>query len=253
MTGPSPNQGNNPSGLFLFMLFVSQLAVATFIVLMLHFEGVFDHARAEKQAEEDKWDPILRDAQYKTGIHEAGHAFVARVVQPGRRIDEMWVWTQKKSDAKLLGSVPMLDERDPELSQEENWQAAAIMYFAGQAAEEVILNRYPPDDYQDKDYATDDLWSYCDKPSHPCGECPISSRVGDACLFDGVVAAERARRYQDAKQIVMANREAIIALADELTRQSERDHRRTMTGAQIDAFLKERGIAPIDPRTSSAP
>lgn len=194
---------------------------------------------AEKAKAPEK-EHIGFDTQYEAAIHEAGHAVID--VVSGFRVTSMYIAVDKEKDDRYLGMVHWDSRPDDRRSADEIRRARIAVYYAGNAAELVILNRTPTGDGDDRDNADDRILEHCLEGK--CGECPYNYKVGEACLLSGLISHERTAAQQLTRDLITKHRETVVRLAEELMRQPVKDGRRTMSGEAVETFLTKHGIEP---------
>lgn len=248
----SESNGRLSGGMLIVLLIVNFLVLSA-LAVAIAYHGTSSPAAvccAEK-AEKPGRDHIPFDTQYDAAIHEAGHA-VADVAS-GFRVTSMYVAVDKDKDDKYLGMVHWDTRPDDRRSPDEARRARIVVYYAGNAAEQVILHRSPTGDGDDRDNADDRILETCREGK--CGECPYNYKVGEACLLNGLVSMERGSAQQETYVLISRHRETIVLLANELMGRSVKDGRRTMSGEDIEAFLAGRGVVPtsLEPAPSGDP
>lgn len=236
---PEPRNGRLPDGLNTILLaaILIVLAASTAAAVVVVRRGVTVTCSHSSERAKPAREHIGFDIQYDAAIHEAGHA-VADVVM-GFRVTSMYVAVDKDKDDKYLGMVNWDVLPDDRRSEDESRHARIVVYYAGNVAEQVILGRSMTGG-GDRDNADDRILEAC--RDGECGECPPDSRVGEACLLNGLVNNGRAAAKRETHGLIGAHRETVVFLANELMRQPVVDGRRTMTGEAVEAFLKARGI-----------
>lgn len=204
-------------------------------------------ASAPDAAKKIDWEHRSLDDQYKTAVHEAGHAVAARIVRKNLKFKEMWIAVYRDPDVSLLG----LTVTDPDSNTGGPWSTDEDTVFSlgGGAAEKAIFRADPVFDSFDSDTTDDTLVTACAK-GDDCGACPPASKVGDTCMLNGIVLQKHAREFARTVAIIDANKEATVALANLIMQQPIKDRRRHLDEAQIDAFFKEHAI--IDPDAAPA-
>lgn len=237
---PEPRNGRPPDGLHAILLAAILIVLTglTAVVIVAVRRGVAVTCPHPSESARPAREHVGFDTQYDAAIHEAGHA-VADVVM-GFRITSMYVAVDKEKDDKYLGMVHWDTYPDDRRSESDSRHARIVVYYAGNVAEQVILGRTVTGDGDDRDNADDRILETCQEGE--CGECPPGSRVGEACLLNGLVNNERAAAKQETQGLIGTHRETVVFLANELMRQPVIGGRRTMTGEAVEAFLKARGI-----------
>lgn len=171
-------------------------------------------APAPPVAQPLKTEHISMETQYEVAIHESGHAVLGQLLIPDRPILKMWLYTERPTETVYLG---MTEPGDPAAKHApEVWdRSIAIFFLGGLASEQVFLGKKPPDEYEDKDVAGEEMLDYCEKVG--C-ECPADSKFGDQCLLKDMMRAERERQYAEAVRCLEANKPTVVALANLLFR-----------------------------------
>ncbi len=165
--------------------------------------------------EEAKRDSISLDNQLVVSYHEAAHAVM--MVAVGFRVEKIRVFTRTYTEngrgvwgytdwgteqAKPAGP----DGRkpvDPDI-------AKALVYLAGNAAEDVLFKKAPSLTDADADYAAVASLAYCEKAS--C-TCPDENKIEGQCLMNGLIKTEHDAVYAAARRCVNANIKVVMHLA----------------------------------------
>lgn len=161
-----------------------------------------------------KTERTSMEIQYEVAIHESGHAVLSHLLIPDRPINRIWLYTERPQGSDYLGLT------EPGVAAisypaEIRDRAIVIFFLGGLAAEQVFFGKKPPDEYEDKDAAGEVMLDYCEKVG--CA-CPAASKVGGLCLLKDVMRTERARLYVEAVGCLEANKETVVALANQLYR-----------------------------------
>lgn len=234
---------------------ISLLSVIVIVLLvvvsMLSAVAIVEHYHARLQApppdaaeKNVKTERIPLELQYETAVHESGHAVLNYAYISARPLDQIWLNTEKREDDRLLGlTVPGEVQA---CYPEDTWdRSIALFFLGGLASEQVILNKKPPDAYEDKDAAGEETLDYCEKVG--CA-CPPASKVGGQCLLKDMMRAERGRLYDLAVRCLEANKETVVSLANQLFRkppeEADGGQRRVLGADELKTFFAEHPLAP---------
>jgi hypothetical protein len=161
------------------------------------------------------------------------------------------VAVEKSKDDRYLGAVGwgtrVGDDRPADVIR----RAEIMTYYAGNAAEQVILGKTPLGDGDDRDNADERILAVCQESK--CGPCPSGQEFDGVCRLDALVGQERDALRKEALALVTEHRKAIMLLAEELMRQPVKDGRRTMSGDAIVKFLAGHGLTIEGARAKAPP
>lgn len=214
MTDPK-NDGRATGLLYATVLILLTAVIVLGTVITLeYFHSRWREAAPAASDKAVKTERISLEMQYEVAIHESGHAVLGHLLIPDRPFERMWLYTERPTDTYYLG---MTEPGEAVASYPpEVWdRSIAIFFLGGLASEQVFLGKKPPDEYEDKDVAGEEMLEYCEKVG--C-ECPPESKFGGQCLLKDMMRAERERQYAEAVRCLEANKETVVALANQLFR-----------------------------------
>jgi hypothetical protein len=193
--------------------------------------------------------PIPVEEQKAVAVHEAAHVVTDFAVNPDFQLIRVWVATAVVTKQSLWGNTEYFG--GPEPSTSEGRQARAATMLAGAAAVSSLLDLKP------KGYVNDlrDARAVCRPPcqGNPDGTCPLLVTIGAGPGQPARSPTERCLQgaIQQSVNLVMDNAEVIKGLADLIMSQPSQDDRRTLTAAQVKAFLHDKCIrGPTSAKTS---
>lgn len=177
--------------------------------------------------------------QVQTAYHEAAHAVIDVVLLPERHVAKVMVFS--KVSEHRMGVTSWVEQKE---GHDARWyRGVALVYYAGNAAEDLLFKKKPPEDDTDADRSAFVGLLLCTKES--C-DCPAKSRVGDRCLLDGWLASQRKALYEASKRCVAANVGPIMDLAKLLMLKPEDDdeYGRSLGKAELKAFFATHRLTP---------
>lgn len=177
--------------------------------------------------------------QVHTAYHEAAHAVIDVLLLPERGVDKLTVFS-RVSERRWGVTV-----WDPDVSgHDARWyRGVALAYYAGNAAEEILFKKAPPEDDTDADNSAFIGLALCKETT--CA-CPAESRIGDHCLFDGWMASQRPILYAASKRCVEANLDPIMSLAELVLLKPEArpEYERSLSKKELADFFASHRLKP---------
>ncbi len=176
--------------------------------------------------------------QKRVAIHEAGHAIVAALLFGPDEVEGLTVFSE--IDDGLFGVCHTKDEN--RLQTAEDITKEAAVFLGGRAGDKVINGAPTTGAGSDLANVTDMMWR-----KH------LRAGLGNSLIVEDKSEASPAvraavekdinRANACAEAIVSSNRPAVTALADAVMAKPAVDGERTLTKAEIQAFLASRKIA----------
>lgn len=200
----------------ILIVLLTMVSMLSAVIAVEYFHARSAETKPVSADKTPKVEKVSMDTQYEVAIHESGHAVLGRLFIPDRPIEKIWLYTERPAETYYLG---MTEPGDPASAYPADvWaRSIAVFFLGGLASEEVFFSKKPPDEYEDKDVAGEEMLEYCEKVG--C-ECPAASKFGEQCLLKDMMRAERERLYGVAVGCLSANKETVVALANQLYRKA---------------------------------